>query len=170
MDTRDLRALGSISLFPLLLAACMTRLPAAAPSTSPSPASDTRDEINAAYENFWSVGNKISHDEPTRWRPELAAVAIDPQLARMLTNLNTLQSRSITVYGTTHEHVTKIDVEGATATVTDCQDASQSGQADALTGERKTVGIPRNPVTARMQRGADGKWQVAEISYPGGTC
>jgi len=131
---------------------------------------DVRDAINEAYQNFWAVGNAVIHDDPAKWRSELAAVAVDPQLSRMLNNLNTLQSRSLTVYGETREHVTKIDVVGASATVQDCQDASGTGQADATTGEHKTVGVPRSPVSARMQRGADGMWRVAEVSFPGGTC
>lgn len=105
-----------------------------------------------------------------QWHDQLAEVAAEPQLSRMVDNLKALQSRSLTVYGSPEDHVTKIDVVGNSATVQDCQDASATGQADAKTGDRKTVGIPHSPVVARMQHGTDGKWRVAEISYPGGTC
>jgi len=127
-------------------------------------------DIEQAYVEFWATGNKVVHDDPAGWRSELAAVAVDPQLTRMLNNLDTLRSRSMTVYGETREHITKIDIDGAAATVSDCQDASGTGQADTKTGARKTVGVPRSPVSARMQHEADGKWRVAEVSYPGGTC
>ena len=137
--------------------------------TSPSTQGASAD-IEHAYVDFWAVSNKVVHDEPAAWSSGLAAVAVEPQLTRMLTNLDTLRSRNIAVYGETHEHVTKVAVDGFAATVTECQDASGSGQADAKTGEKKTVGIPRNPVTAHMQLGGDGKWRVSEIVYPGGTC
>jgi hypothetical protein len=131
---------------------------------------DAAPDIEQAYAEFWAVGNKVVHDDPATWNLELAAVSVDPQLTRMLDNLNTLRSRLVTVYGETREHVTKIDVEGDAATVSDCQDASGTGQADAKTGEHRTVGVPRSPVSARMQRGADGKWRVADVSYPKGGC
>lgn len=139
------------------------------PATSTS-VQDTTSDIEHAYVEFWTVSNKVVHDDPAVWSAELAAVAVEPQLTRMLNNLDTLRSRNVAVYGETREHVTKVDVDGAAAIVTECQDASGSGQADARTGEKKTVGIARNPVTAHMQRGGDGKWRVSEIAYPGGTC
>jgi len=136
---------------------------------SSAPSDDSAD-VKVAYEKFWDIGNAVIRQDSAQWNGQLAAVATDPQLSRMLDNLKTLQSRSLTVYGATREHVTKIDVAGDVATVQDCQDASGTGQADAKTGEHKTVGVPRSPVSARMQRTTDGKWRVAEISYPGGTC
>ncbi|MFI9389134.1 hypothetical protein [Kutzneria sp. NPDC052558] len=135
-------------------------------STAANPSSD----IEVAYERFWDIGNSVISQDPASWNSQLAAVATDPQLTRMLDNLKTLRARSLTVYGTTREHLTKVDIDGTTATVLDCQDASESGQADARSGAHKTVGIPRNPVSARMRRDANGTWKVAEISYPGGTC
>jgi hypothetical protein len=135
-----------------------------------SASADPRSEITRAYVDFWTLGNAVIQEDPGTWRAKLDSVAVDPQLSRMLDNLGTLQSRSLTVYGATREHVANIDIAGDRATVQDCQDASGTGQADAKTGAHKTVGVPRSPVTARMQHGADGKWRVAEVSYPGGTC
>ncbi|MFC0433373.1 hypothetical protein [Kutzneria buriramensis] len=135
-----------------------------------TPSRDPGAEIADVYVKFWSVGNQVIHDDPSRWHDELAVVAADPELTAMLTNLKALRARSVTVYGATHEHVTKVDVAAGAATVRDCQDASESGQADAASGARKTVGIPRNPVTAKLVRSADGQWRVSEITYPGGTC
>jgi hypothetical protein len=126
--------------------------------------------VKRAFMHFWSVSNGVIQERDGAWRLELAVVAVEPQLSQMVDNLNSLKSRGIAVYGTTVEYVTKVDVDGDTATVTDCQDASQSGQLDIKTGERTTVGVPRNPVTGRMQRDEKGDWRVAEISFPGGTC
>ena len=131
---------------------------------------DDSTDIRSAYTRFWHVGSAVIGQNSAQWRDQLATVAAEPQLSRMVDNLKALQSRSRTVYGTPEDHITKIDVVGDNATVQDCQDASATGQADAKTGDRKTVGIPHSPVVARMQHGTDGKWRVAEISYPGGTC
>ena len=174
MAARDLRVLGAIVVLPPLLAAC-SELGPAKPTTTFSPsatsaAPEARSVVTQAYVSFWDVSNRVVHDDAVNWRQELSTVAAEPQLSRMVTNLGNLQSRSIAVYGTTQEHVTKVDIDHDPVTVTDCQDASQSGQEDAWTHERRTVGIPRNPVSAHMQRGADGRWRVAEIIYPGGTC
>lgn len=142
--------------------------PAPTPTSSSSHA-DTAD-IERAYVAFWDAVNAVAHQDPSQWPGTLGAVATDPELNAMLNNLNTLRSRSLTVYGTTREHVTKIDVTGVSATLTDCQDASESGQADVNTGQHKTVGIPRNPITADLVRSADGRWRVSDVSYPGGGC
>jgi hypothetical protein len=173
MTSRNLKALGAIVLLGGLSTACSGIGPAEPTTTSPSRTSaeaDVRSTITQAYVNFWAVGNKAIHDDPATWRTELTVVAADPQLSLMLDNLNRLHSQSKTVYGATQERVTRIDVDGAKATVSDCQDASGTGQADAVTGQRKTVGVPRSPVSGRLERGPDGKWRVAEISYPGGEC
>lgn len=170
---------GSWVAWPLIaaavsLAGCAdTHLPSAletAPSSTSTPSRNVGGDVADVYAKFWAVGNQVIHDDPTRWHDELAFVAADPELTAMLTNLNTLRARSVTVYGATREHVTKVDVTDGSATVRDCQDASESGQADATTGARKTVGIPRNPVAAHLVRGGDGKWRVSEVTYPGGTC
>jgi hypothetical protein len=142
------------------------------PTPTPTSASGHTDtaEIERAYVEFWDAVNAVAHQDPSQWPDTLGAVATDPELNAMLNNLKTLRSRSLTVYGTTREHVTKIDVTGVRAVLTDCQDASESGQADVNTGQHKTVGIPRNPITADLVRSADGRWRVSDVSYPGGGC
>jgi hypothetical protein len=131
---------------------------------------DTRNVVKRAFLHFWSVSNGVIQERDGAWRLELAVVAVEPQLSRMVDNLNSLKAHGLGPYGTTTEYVTNVEVKGDTATVTDCQDASQSGQLDIKTGKRTTVGIPRNPVMGRMQRDTVGEWRVAEISFPGGTC
>lgn len=61
-------------------------------------------------------------------------------------------------------------LDGARAVVTDCQDASHSGQADATSGEPRTVGVARNLTAGTLERGPDGTWRVTRIDYPGGGC
>jgi len=67
--------------------------------------------------------------------------------------------------------VRKIVLTGSgRATVTDCQDASHAGQADARTGKPRSVGVARTWVDATLVLGGDGVWRVSEINYPGSRC
>ncbi|TWE27527.1 hypothetical protein FHX69_0163 [Prauserella muralis] len=146
----------------------------AAPTTSALAAPSGEDEHEAvvvAYDAFWARHTQIRDWPESTWDKELGEVAVDPQLTRTLQAMRFNRNSGITTYGSVTSRITEVEVDGDRATVTDCQDASRSGQADMKTGERKTVGVPRNPVTARMVRdAADGRWKVAEIRYPGGEC
>ena len=71
------------------------------------------------------------------------------------------------------QNVPKAEVSaltGTTATVEDCQDSSKAGVQDLNTGEKLTVGQPRNPVRATLTIDAKGAWKIATLAYPGGTC
>lgn len=87
----------------------------------------------------------------------------------MLGNLAQQRSRGITLYGQIQPRISDVRIEGERAVVTDCQDASHSGQADA-SGQPRTVGLARNPVSGTLHRGTDGEWRMARIDYPGGSC
>ena len=79
------------------------------------------------------------------------------------------RAHGISLYGQIHPRISDVRVEGKRAVVTDCQDASHSGQADA-SGQPRTVGLARNPVSGTLHRGTDGEWRMARIDYPGGSC
>jgi hypothetical protein len=153
---------------------------ASRPSTAsarPSAPSGTRSEladraaVEAAYRRFWSVSDTFERSQVSAWRGLLAQVAVDPQLGLILASAREQRRNSLIIYGHVVPRPTVLPIDGADrARVTDCQDASKSGQADLKTGRPRTVGIPRNPVTAVLVRGADGRWRVSSISYPGGTC
>jgi hypothetical protein len=158
----------------VLLVACSP--PSTAPDTSqtrtdlPSAApGDERAKVTASYERFWSTSWSLGAGPPEEWEPQLRLVAVDPQLIQLLEGYRLQRERKITLYGQVVPHVTSVEVGGDQARVRDCQDASQAGQADATTGQRKTVGVARTPVDARMVR-VNGAWKVAQITYPGGEC
>ncbi len=101
----------------------------------------------------------------------MAALAADPQLSTALEAMRRNKEVGVKPYGDVTTRITGVDVQGDRATVTDCQDGSRSGQADAATGDRKTVGSPRIPIHAQMVRdAADGRWRVSQLAYPGGQC
>jgi hypothetical protein len=125
----------------------------------------------AAYRAFWPVLTTFAREPEARWRSVLGRVAAEPQVG--LTIALTLEQRrnGITVYGRPTPRAPKVTIgAGGQATVQDCADFSRTGQADARTGQRRTVGIARNPVLVTLRQGEDGRWRVVEVRYPGGRC
>jgi hypothetical protein len=105
------------------------------------------------------------------WPRVLSWVAVEPELSLVLASTRQQERIGIKVYGYVIPHPAVQPINGSDrAQVTDCQDASKSGQADAKTARPRTVGVPRNPVTAVLVRGADGRWRVSSIKHPGGSC
>jgi len=105
------------------------------------------------------------------WPRALSRVAVDPELTLVLASTRQQRRIGIKVYGYVIPRPIVLPINGSDrAQVTDCQDSSKSGQADAKTGRPRTVGVPRNPVTAVLVRGADGRWRVSSIKHPGGSC
>ena len=101
----------------------------------------------------------------------MAAIAVDPQLSTTLDAMRRNKTMGLTTYGDVTVRISSVEIAGGTATVVDCQDASHAGQADAATGARKTVGVPRMPVHATLVRDpADGQWKVSQLDFPGGAC
>jgi hypothetical protein len=141
-----------------------------ASSPTPAPSRTEQDKIVDAYDQFWRRIHEASGKPEASWRPSLSEVATDPQLSTTLQGLGLLRQQSLTLYGLETAHIGTVKVDGDRATVIDCQDGSTAGQAEAQTGTRKTVGVPRNPVKATVLRGTDGRWRVSDINYPGGAC
>lgn len=137
--------------------------------TNTAPRTSERDAVVAAYKKFWVVLQTLNEKPEGRWDERLAKVAVNPQLKISLQAARFQALNGERTYGEVRARISDVKLDGATAKVTDCQDASHSGVADAKTGEHKTVGIARNPVDARLKR-HDGTWKVADINYPGGEC
>jgi len=144
-----------------------TSAAASAPSTAPV---DERAAVEAAYRRFWAVSWDVDKQPTSRWRAVLATVSVDPILTRLYAGTKAHQQAGIRLYGQVRARPTVRRVTGSRATVGDCQDASQAGQADARTGKPETVGVARSPVEATMLRGADGRWRVSDVRYMGGSC
>jgi len=116
------------------------------------------------------VSWRLDAQPETRWRQVLSAVAADPELTRVLEGTRAQKRSGVTRYGQVVARPAVVAVTGATARVRDCQGADRSGQADARTGRRITVGVARNPLNGYLARGSDGRWRVSDIRYPGGRC
>ncbi|MCX2729446.1 hypothetical protein OOZ19_04280 [Saccharopolyspora sp. NFXS83] len=127
-------------------------------------------EVIEDYTAFWKVTRRLPQRPPERWRPELEQVAAGTMAETILDNLALQRDRGITLYGEVHQRITDVRLTGDSAVVTDCQDSSGSGQADAVSGEPKTAGVARNAVSGTVERGPDGTWRVTRIDYPQGGC
>ena len=131
-----------------------------------------RAAVEQAYRQFWLVTWSVDREHPASdWRRVVAAVAVDPELSLVVSGTQRLRQNGLTSYGEPVPHPRVLPVLGAgVARVRDCQDASHSGQAEVATGRARTVGVARNPVEAVLVRGADGRWRVSRLSFPGGSC
>lgn len=175
-------ALTGAAVVPLLVAGCSgghDPAPAApsSPNLSPpsqAPTSSRQDEqaaVEAAYTQYWPRSAQTPHQPEDTWHDAMAAIAVDPQLSTTLDAMHRNKSLGLTTYGDVTVRISSAEVTGETATVVDCQDASHAGQADATTGDRKTVGVPRMPVHATLVHDtADGQWKILQLDFPGGTC
>ena len=124
-----------------------------------------------AYRQFWRVSRTFDRRYPQRsWRHVLGEVAADPALSLVLAQATAQARNRIVLYGSVVPHPAVTLRGRARASVRDCQDASRAGQADAVTARRRTVGVARNPITAALALGADGRWRVASVDFPGGSC
>ena len=149
----------------------ITRTSSVPAGGNPSPAVPDAVAVEAAYRAFWPVLATFARQPEARWRGILGQVAVDPQLGLTIALSREQRRNGVTVYGQPRPRVPAVRVgAGGTALVQDCADFSATGQADARTGQRKTVGIPRNPVRVSLREGADGRWRVSEVQYPGGRC
>lgn len=148
---------------------------ASVPPTTPPPSrteAADRLAVESAYRNFLSVGQTFDQKYPeSRWKSVLATVATEPQLSLTLISARAQKRNNIVLYGQVIPRPSVQPINGSeTGTIRDCQDTSRSGQADSRTGQKKTVGIPRNPAVVTLKLVADGQWRVSQVTYPGGTC
>jgi hypothetical protein len=140
-------------------------------STAPTSGQDERPAVEAAYTQYWPRSAQTPHKPEDTWHDAMAAIAVDPQLSTTLEAMHRNKSVGLTTYGDVTVRISSVEVTGDSATVVDCQDASHAGQADATTGDRKTVGVPRMPVHATVVHDtADGQWKVSQLDFPGGAC
>ena len=145
---------------------------------SPSVASGTDNGLpaheaadRAAVESQWIKSWDVllgMGTTPAADREALAAtVAIDPIKAKMLEAGIQFDSQGLQTYGTLGHRISwPQSISGApTAVIDDCQDASQTGSMKTATGEKVTVGVPRDHYQGNLVKGDDGVWRVAEVYY-----
>ena len=126
-----------------------------------------RAAIEAQWDKLWRIYAALPHTAEGDRQALAAEVAVDPALANLLTDANTLNSKGWDTYGQFTSRITwPHPVDGkATAVIADCQDASQAGSLETSTGNKTTVGVARNPLQGTFVRGQDGVWRVDRVFY-----
>ena len=137
------------------------------PPADQSSSGEPREAAREAYDRFWRDSWQVQ-DQPSEQRPAtLRRVADGPLVEQIAERTHQDQHAGARLWGQVTPHVRDVQVHGEHAVVTDCQDSSRAGRLEA--SGAKTVGVARNPVTARVDRTPAG-WRVTEMTYPGGAC
>jgi hypothetical protein len=126
-----------------------------------------RAAVEAQWVTSWDVLLGIART-PAADREALAAtVAVDPIKAKMLEAGTQFDAQGLQTYGTLGHRISwPQPINGApTAVIADCQDASQTGSMKTATGDKATVGVPRDPYQGSLVKGDDGIWRVAQVYY-----
>lgn len=149
--------------------------PPAAASTAPvtptlSPAEAEKQAILAQYQRFFQILTPLSLASPANRPAMFGQVAVDPSFSRTIGGLAEADLRGEEFYGDIVTNPEVVSVDGGTATIRDCQDASSHGRQKTDGGGKVTVGGKGDLATVTMLRGTDGIWRVSQVSYADKDC
>lgn len=157
--------------------------PSKAVSRSPSPAESSvtsgtddglsagesadRAAVEAQWVKSWEVYLEIARTPAADREALVATVAIDPTKANILSDAAKFDSQGLETYGYLGHRISWPQPinGGKTALIDDCQDASQSGSMKTTTGDKVTVGVPRDHYQGSLVKGDDGVWRVEQVFY-----
>jgi hypothetical protein len=181
---RGLRAVTAASVLALGLAACggsagtgdgeLPAGPGGAPATAAATPSVTPvsadDQVLSAYRTFWDAVI-AAHKATDPQLPALAAVAANPELAKVRKAIALNKQQQISLRGTVGHDSQMVQVAGATATVEDCYDISGWDPIDVRTGDAIDVtdsgGTGRYHARYTLKRSGGG-WIVTTEAPLGG--
>jgi len=127
-----------------------------------------KEQVLKQYRKFWRVTSHLT-DVPSHERPGLIRdVATRPILPIIMTNLARMDTAGEVLYGEPRARSPRVEFDGRTAIVRDCQDTSNSGRKKESTGKILSKGVDRAAVTVTLTRGNDGVWRTSEVVYPAG--
>ncbi|MEV4218806.1 hypothetical protein [Nonomuraea sp. NPDC049725] len=119
--------------------------------------------VLGAYRELYPAGQRAEKALPAERRMILAGVAAQPLLDRMLRGIAALRATSRVTWGSPVIHASQVEIKDDRATLHDCQDGSNSGQADDKMGERLTHGKSGTHLRATLHKGKDGAWRVSKV-------
>lgn len=162
------------------LASCggSSSAPRALPQTSTTPASlasspaSERDQVLGAYRAFWAALTPAANAPASRRQQILAPHAVDPELKSLLDGMAREDAQGRTYYGSPRLRVRlqQFSPGRGIAVISDCQDASKTGDKDVSNGRLLTRGKSRTLVVATLHRTGAGEWKVAFVSFPRHSC
>lgn len=126
-----------------------------------------RASVESQWVKSWDVYLAIARTPAADREALIATVAVDPTKANMLSDAAKFDSQGLETYGALGHRISwPQPINGArTALIDDCQDRSQSGSMKTATGDKVTVGVPRDHYQGNLVKGDDGVWRVAEVYY-----
>jgi hypothetical protein len=131
-------------------------------SVGPTTTTDPRPAVLAAYRAHWA--DVVEAGKTADWRsPRLDDHATGETLQTVRDNLRKIQSDGEVVRGTVRLHPRVTSVQGATAILSDCNDATDLLRYDAKTGapkEQRKTDIVQAEVTLQFVNGA---WLVSSV-------
>jgi len=140
-----------------------------APTTTPAPTDEgsARAQVIAAYTAYFPASKAAEAAAPSRAQAILAPYAAQPYLRNVLAQMAGYRARGETAWGYVVPHVTSVTVDGSTAEVHDCQDASHAALASASTGAviPGTTGQAGTSLIASLARGRDGRWRITSLAH-----
>jgi hypothetical protein len=149
--------------------------PLSTPPRSPSPTSLARSgkaAVAAAYTALFPATDRALLARPEQIRAILQPYVTGDYLDLSVRGIIDEQARHLEPFRHVVVHITKIDIKQDTATVHDCQDASNAGLADARTHQLdpKTRGSAHRTLVAQMTLGGDGRWRVRQLRQFNTSC
>ena len=133
------------------------------------PAGEAADRaaVESQWIKSWDVYLAIAVTPPADREALAATVTVDPTKANMLTDAAEFDAQGLQTYGTLGHRISwPQDINGkTTALIDDCQDRSQAGAFKTSTGDKISVGVPRDHYQGNLVKGDDGVWRVADVYY-----
>jgi hypothetical protein len=141
--------------------------PVHAPTATSAPTASARTQVIAAYTAYFPASKAAEAAAPSRAQAILAPYAAQPYLRNVLAQMAGYRARGETAWGYVVPHITSVTVDGATAEVHDCQDASHAALASASTGKviPGTAGQARTSLIASLALGSDGRWRITSLAH-----
>lgn len=139
-------------------------------SPTPSPTTSETDAIVAAYREFFARQTEISAAPKEQRRSLLEPFTVDPALNRVLRGMFAAEDIGEVGYGTPVLAPSVEKIDGDSATVTDCQDTSESGRKKLDGGKITTRGVKNAKAVVTLKRGPEGRWRVSTVAYPDERC
>ena len=140
-----------------------------APTATPAPsdAGSARAQVIAAYTAYFPASKAAEAAAPSRAQAILAPYAAQPYLRNVLAQMAGYRARGQTAWGYVVPHITSVTVDGSTAEVRDCQDASHAALASTSTGKviPGTAGKAGTSLIASLALGSDGRWRITSLAH-----
>lgn len=152
-----------------VVAGCASQGSVALPSRA-APASAARTPATPeaaaaqAYTEYWPVSVRAAKLPRDRARPLLEQHLTGEAMKQELAGAAEWQRKHFEPWGHAIVHVMTVEVKGRIARLTECQDASRAGVANARTHQLipGTVGSRRVHIRAELHQGADGQWRLSQ--------